>query len=113
MEQLLAAEGVCLATRVQIAGTFRSRLIGLLSRSALASDEALLLSPGGSIHTFGMRFPIDALFLARDFRVLAVARSVKPWRFRLAPPKTHFVLEVAAGRSEAVGAQVGMQLVVQ
>lgn len=89
--------------RVQIANTFISRLIGLLSRKSLADGEALLLVPCASIHTFGMRFSIDVLFLDAKNRVLGYADDVMPNRVRLAPSGTVKVVEIAQGNRMRTG----------
>src|ERR687897_3899365 len=57
-----------------------SRMRGLLGRNELRPGEGLLLRPASSVHTFFMRFPIDAVFLDGDLRVLAVRPEVPPWR---------------------------------
>lgn len=92
----------CLAREVRIASTVISRFVGLLDRAGLATDEGLLLAPGGTVHTFGMRFPIDLVFLDAELRVNAFCRRVQPWRICLAPPRTSFVLELPAGRIDAI-----------
>jgi uncharacterized membrane protein (UPF0127 family) len=60
------------------ATTFRARLLGLagLRSEDLPPRHALLLRPCASVHTFGMRFPIDIAFADEDSRVLHVARGV-------------------------------------
>ena len=88
---------LCLSVR--IARTFAARCIGLLNRRSLAENEGLLFMPGGSIHTFGMHFPIDIVFLDAHMTVLAVAPRVKPWRFAWAPTGTCYVLELVADRA--------------
>jgi uncharacterized protein len=72
------------------------RLRGLLGRPELTTREGLLLRPTGSIHTWFMRFPIDAVFLDREMRVLRVAREIKPWR-TAAARKARAVLELPPG----------------
>ena len=71
--------GEILAT-ARIANCFASRLIGLLAHRSLGTTQGLLLLPGGSIHTVGMRFAIDAVFLDAQLGVLKVAAGVKPFR---------------------------------
>jgi uncharacterized protein len=83
-----------------------SRMRGLLGRSGLAKGEGLLLQPAGSIHTFFMRFPIDAVFLDRERRVLHIASGVKPWR-TAAARRAKAVLELAAGEAARVGLRPG------
>ncbi|MCL6560172.1 MAG: DUF192 domain-containing protein [Firmicutes bacterium] len=53
---------------------------GLIGRHGLSHGEGLLIEPCNSIHTFFMRFPIDAVFYDRDKVVTAVYRRIKPWR---------------------------------
>jgi len=90
-------------TRIRYADTFRLRLVGLLGRSSLASDEGLLLQPGGSIHTFFMRFSLDLVFLGDQHRVLRICEGVGPWQVRLAPKGTRSVLEIAEGNVKRTG----------
>jgi len=65
---------ICMAEPVSIACTVRARLRGLLGRSA--EQGILVLVPCHSIHTFGMRFPIDVAFVSADGSVLEVHRNV-------------------------------------
>ena len=74
------------------------RMRGLLGRRDLRSDEGILLRPAGSIHTFFMRFPIDAVFLDRDGAVIRIAESVRPWR-AVAARGARAVLELRAGEA--------------
>jgi uncharacterized membrane protein (UPF0127 family) len=110
---LVTQDGICVASRIQTAASFTSRSIGLLNRRYLEDSEGLLLRPGGSIHTFGMRFGIDVLFLDRQMRILKIVRRLQPWRFALAPRKTRSVLEIASGRAATLGLRNEMQLVEQ
>ena len=81
-----------------------------MGRSGVPAADGLLLVPGGSIHTFFMRFPLDAAFLALDGTVLRVTRGLRPWRLARAPRGTRFVLELEAGRAEALGLADGSRL---
>lgn len=83
-----------------------TRMRGLLGRSGLAQGEGLLLQPAASIHTLFMRFPIDAVFLDGDRRVLRVASGLRPWR-AAAAKRAHAVLELAAGEAARVGLAPG------
>jgi len=58
-----------------------ARLLGLALRRR-PPDHALLLPRCRSVHTFGMRFPLDLVWLDRDGRVLRVDEAVPPWRVR-------------------------------
>jgi uncharacterized membrane protein (UPF0127 family) len=83
--------------RLARARTLRERAVGLLGRPPLAADEGLWLEPCGGVHTWGMRYPIDVIFLDRELRVLAVRRQVPPWRLVFAPRGTRSVVELPAG----------------
>ncbi|MDO8331312.1 MAG: DUF192 domain-containing protein [Fluviicoccus sp.] len=78
--------------------TFTRRLAGLLGARSLGRDEALLLYPCAGIHTLGMRFAIDVLFLDAGGLPLQQQSCVLPWRLVTAPPQTVMTLELAAGR---------------
>ena len=71
--------------------------------------EGLLIRPSFSIHTFFMRFPIDAVFLDRSGSVVDVVGRLKPWRAatRL---RARAVLELAAGEAERLGLRFGERL---
>lgn len=111
--ELRTATGRCIARRVHMACSFQSRCLGLLARSAMREEEGLLLMPSGSIHTLGMRFPIDVIFMNRQMRILGLAEHVRPWRIRLAPRGTCRVLELAAGQIQAKKLAAGMYLIVE
>lgn len=110
--ELRTAAGRCIARRVHMACSFRSRCTGLLRRRSMADDEGLLLMPGSSVHTLGMRFNIDVVFLSGQMRILALAENVAPWRIVIAPKGTARVLEFAAGKIAATHLAVGIYLIV-
>ncbi|HLS80337.1 MAG TPA: DUF192 domain-containing protein [Steroidobacter sp.] len=110
---LQTADGRCVAQRVQVADSMLSRAIGLIRRRALNAHEGLLLVPGGGIHTIGVRFPIDVVFLDGRMRILALAPELAPRRLRWAPVGCRRVLELAAGRIAALRLHPGMQLMVR
>jgi uncharacterized protein len=85
------------------------RMRGLMGRRGLPAGEGLLLTPAPSIHTAFMRFPIDALFLDRDLRVLDIRESLPPWRVA-AKRRARAVLELSAGECARRGVEVGDRL---
>lgn len=110
--ELRTADGRCIARHVHMACSFRSRCIGLLRQTNISEHGGLLLVPGGSIHTLGMRFPIDVVFLNRQMRVLGLAERMPPWRLVIAPRGTARVLELAAGKIAASRLTAGTYLTV-
>ena len=88
------------AVPVEVAESYRARARGLLGRDGI--DGAFVLRPARQVHTFGMRFPIDAVLLDRDDRVVTVV-TIEPGRILLPRRRVRHVLEVAAGRGAALG----------
>ena len=74
--------GDCLVPRAMAAVHWWTRLRGLLFRPALAADgsEALLIAPCASVHTVGMRYPLDVVFLDAANRVVGLREHVVPLR---------------------------------
>ena len=107
---LRISDGSVLCERCAIADTFWTRFRGLMGRKSLAQDEGMLFRPGGEIHMFFMRFPIDAVFCDRELRVVKVVRDLRPWRMAAARGAS-VVVELAAGA--AAGVEVGDQLVLE
>jgi uncharacterized protein len=85
------------------------RMRGLIGRPGLPAGEGLLLSPAPAIHTAFMRFPIDALFLDRDLRVLDIVEQLGPWRVA-SKYRARAVLELSAGECARRGVEVGDRL---
>ncbi len=88
------------------------RMKGLLGRSDLPDGEGILLRPASSIHMAFMRFPIDAVFLARDLTVLRVVRGLAPWRMA-SKRRAHSVLELPAGTCARSGVREGDRLTLE
>jgi uncharacterized membrane protein (UPF0127 family) len=89
----LVRDGEVLAS-LEIATSHRARARGLLGRDGF--EGALLLRRARSVHTIGMRFPIDVAFCDADMVVL---RTVTMPRYRLGRPtmKSRAVIEAEAG----------------
>jgi uncharacterized protein len=77
---------------------FRQRLLGLalLRHHDLPEGHAVLIPRCSSIHTFGMRFPVDVAFADAEGAVLRVIRGV-PSRRVVRCPKAAVALESHAG----------------
>ena len=99
-----------LASRVERADTLLRRMVGLLGRSSLADGEALILPRCRAIHTCGMRFAIDVVFVDVDWRVAALKPQVPPWRIVGSVREAWGVLEMAAGTIARFGLVKGDRL---
>ncbi|MBQ6341475.1 MAG: DUF192 domain-containing protein [Kiritimatiellae bacterium] len=64
----------------EVARSFGERLRGLIGRRDLPPGRGLLILRCNAIHTFFMRFPIDAVFYDRQDRVVRTVRNIRPWR---------------------------------
>lgn len=102
---VIRKNGEQIATALHAKGYF-ARLRGLLGRS-LDEDGGLMLSPCSAIHTIGMRYAIDAVYLDRSWRVLRVDESLNPGR--VLPPQRggKHVLELRAGRAKQCAIATG------
>ncbi len=96
-----------IAQEAQVASSLRERLKGLLGRSGLGANEALILKPCSSIHTFFMRFPIDVLFLDRNMRIIRLIQPISPNRLSPTVWRAKMVIELPAGRIAQTQTQAG------
>jgi len=88
---------------VSMATTILTRARGLLFRTALENNQAMLIAPCNSVHTCFMDYRLDVVFLDKERKVMSIVENVKPWRFA-AHLKASKVIEFKAG----VVAQIGM-----
>ena len=102
--------GSVLADRMQVAGSFWGRLLGLMGRRSMTTGEGLLLMRCRDVHTCFMRFAIDVAYLDRDMWVLAIHQDVKPWRFLAGVEHGEHTLELPAGAVDRLGVRVGHRL---
>lgn len=79
--------------RVPVANGPVSRLLGLALLDRRLSPEGLLIPSCRSIHTFGMRFPLDLLFFGPEWEPLIAVREVGPGH-RVRVPEAESVLEL-------------------
>jgi len=96
--------------RVAVADTSLKRLIGLMGKRRLDAGCGLLITPSSGIHTFGMRFPIDAVALNRENKVVRLWQKLVPLRVTTINLKIHSVLELPAGRVTECQIEIGDQL---
>ncbi len=109
MRVLNLTRQIVLASRAEVADTGEKRRKGLLGRTALVPGEGLWILPCEAVHTFGMRFVIDLVYLDRKLRVKKIKCNVPPWRLS-ACLTAHSILELAAGSIRATQTRPGDQL---
>ena len=102
----LLRQGDVLAA-ADVAETFSERTRGLLGRSTF--EGALVLPRTRSVHTFGMRFPVDVAVCDKELVVVAVT-TLGPWRMSMPRRGGRCVVEARAGAFERWGLKVGDRL---
>jgi hypothetical protein len=95
-----------LATSVEVASSGARRSKGLLGRKGLAPGEGLWIVPCEAVHTFGMQFSLDLVYLDRKHRIRKIKKNVPPWRIS-ACLTAHSVVELRAGSILDADAQPG------
>jgi uncharacterized membrane protein (UPF0127 family) len=85
-----------LADRTELADTRKTRKKGLLGRDSLPAGSALIIVPCFAVHTIGMRFPIDVVFVDAHGRVKKIVKDLPPLRLA-GCASARAVVEMAAG----------------
>src|SRR3989338_6025585 len=105
-------------TKLTCAFTLYERLTGLLNHHSLPIDEALLIEPAHRIHTKGMHFPIDVIFIDKVNKVIALIENIAPEENTCIFPKKQYahkgtrkVLELASRGAKLYDFRVGDELV--
>lgn len=95
-----------IASNAGVADTFLTRLKGLLGTKRLETGKGIVIRPCSSIHTVGMNYDIDVLFLDSYDSVIKVISKMPASRFSVCQ-KSSYVVELPAGTIEATGTVVG------
>src|ERR1700728_971147 len=95
-----------LADRALIADSSKTRNVGLLKHDRLEPGDGLWITPCEGVHTIGMKFPIDVLFLDKKRKVLKIRAAMPRWRMS-ACLRAPSVLELPSGTAEATKTSAG------
>ena len=98
-----------LANVADVADTARARRTGLLGHASLKPGEGLWIVPCEAVHSFGMKFAIDLVYLDRKKRVRKVRKAMMPRRLS-ACVTAHSVLELPSGTIASTATSPGDQL---
>ncbi len=104
--RIRTAEGTVVCERCELADGTLARMRGLLGRDSLEPGAGMLIDGAPSVHMFFMRFPIDVVFLDRDWRVVRIVHALRPWRVAGAR-KAVAALELEAGAAARAGLREG------
>jgi len=99
--------GTVIGSHVEVADGLWSRVRGYLGRPEPDEGEGILLTPCNAVHMFGMKYPLDVLFLDSRGTVIEVAERLAPWRRTRRVRGARYALEVRAGTVEATGTEPG------
>lgn len=105
--------GQTVASKVRIAANIFQRFKGLLGTSSLSNEEGLWIPKCQGIHTFGMRYSLDIVFLDHRFHILKIIEDMKPGRMSDVRLDACGVLELPAGKVKKSRLHVGDQLLLQ
>lgn len=102
--------GELVVHKIVVADNWLRRLRGLLGTSTLPRGSGLLLAPCRAVHTIGMRYSIDVVFLDRHNRIRKTITQVAPFRLCAAHRHTCSVLELPSGTVRRSGLRIGDKL---
>ena len=108
--RLRTTEGKIVCERCEIPASAFGRARGLLGRDSLDPGAGMLIDRAGSVHMFFMRFPIDVVFLDRNWTVVGIRHGLRPWQVAGAR-RAVAALELPAGTAAAKGIVEGDGLV--
>jgi uncharacterized membrane protein (UPF0127 family) len=95
--------------QARIADNFFSRLRGLLWSMPLRESEGLLIVACNKVHTIGMQYAIDVVFLSPDFQVVHIATYCQPSKF-FKHKQAKYTLVLLAGQASINNYRVGTKL---
>src|SRR5579862_9157245 len=101
-----------IATEATVADSYFSRLVGLLGKTKRWAQpgRGLWIVPSRGVHTIGMLFPIDLIFLSKEKQVVHVEEHVRPFRISAVSLKASSILELPAHTIYRTGTKIGDQL---
>ncbi len=100
------------ATEVAVADTYLGRLVGLLGKTKrwARPGRGLWIVPSHGVHTVGMLFPIDLIFLDQSKQVVHIEEHVRPFSISKISMKASSVLELPAHTVFRTGTRIGDRL---
>lgn len=84
-------------TKIAVANNLFSKTLGVMGWKNFGNKEGLLLTQTNSIHTYFVRFPIDLVFLNKDFQIVKLIKNLGPFRISPIVWQANHVLEMPAG----------------
>jgi uncharacterized membrane protein (UPF0127 family) len=107
MRAINLSKNQILADNLDCAVTVFARMRGLLGKGSMTRGTGLLIKPCKGIHTFGMKFEIDALFLDKENKVIAMKKKIQRNRMTRVYFSAFSVLELPAGTIDMTSTKLG------
>ncbi|HUQ92729.1 MAG TPA: DUF192 domain-containing protein [Bryobacteraceae bacterium] len=99
-----------LGLSVHRADTFFTRLRGLLGRTRLDGDDGMWVVPSKGIHSIGVLFAVDLVYLDADEKVVHTIENFRPFRIAPLKIKAQTVLELPLRTIYSSRTQTGDQI---
>lgn len=99
-----------LANNLVMAVSILDRMKGLLGKKTMSTGEGMWVKPCMGIHTFGMKFPIDAVFLNKENKIVAINKDLQPNHMTSIHLDAASVLELPAGTVDSTSTAIGDKL---
>jgi uncharacterized membrane protein (UPF0127 family) len=103
------SKSTVLGDRIEVADTSERRRTGLLKHTGLGAGEGLWIVPCEGVHTFGMKFAIDVIYVNRKKQVVKIRPNMVQRRISLCLT-AHSVVELPVGVIESTGTRPGDEL---
>src|SRR5882724_1476710 len=102
-----STRGTLVGESIRVAETGLTRIVGLLGERELPPGDGLLIVPSQGVHTLGMQFAIDIIFLDGQWNVIAIKRNLRPFRMTRVYWNAAAVLELRSGSLDSSSTSVG------
>lgn len=90
----------------EIADTFIARLCGLVGKENLEENTGLIIIPCNSIHMYGMKFEIDAIFVDKDNIICHIIHAMKKMKISPIVRQAKYVIEVPSGTAKQLNIEL-------
>ena len=107
---VLRGGGAILAERVSAGRGFAGRIRGLVGIAPLSPGYGRWIEPCRIVHTLGIGYAVDVIFVDAHGQVLQTSRELRPWRAARGPAQGRAALVLPAGSATAAGLCPGDQL---
>lgn len=94
----------------EVADTFFQRFRGLLGKKYLQPESGLIIAPCNSVHTIGMKFPIDVIFVDKENKICYIMRNMKKGKISPIISRAKMVIEFNAGMADRLQLEINDEI---